>query len=243
MNFVRDAQLRTLSALGYQIGKSKTYRQVRVLEATGKDKENLFLLASVILGPSWPTLAHWLQHLEIDFRILDAGKIFLVVSSEQFSIGAIEEFDKEQISVKSTHVYIQDHGFVETRRRKKFESRFVVLPALSLLGTLGVASLGFPTQIAEVEEISVSCILDLKSNEVSSWLQQLLIQNPSWLNSEPISLKSELGTLLIQSTQSIGTTNFVSAQIACDNHNPGRISFRTDSSGGGIYSLVLELDS
>lgn len=222
---------------------SKNYRQVRVFEAVGKDNESLILLSSVMFGPSWPTIAFWLQELDIDFRLIQAGKTLLVVGGNQLTVESIENFAGELKNVRANHVYIQDHGFVETRRRKRLEPRSIVLPALSLLGTVGLASFGLPTQTPTPAEVASSCILDSKTGELISWVEQLLAENSGWFGSDSISLESDQGVLFLESTQSIGTTNYVLAQVVCDQTEPRRITFRTDSSGGGVFALVMELDS
>ena len=243
MKPVKDSQLRTLGALGYQIGNSVKAKLIKVYSASGPNQEQLLLISSRWFGPGWPIVARWLQEVEIEFGFLEAGKRFLVIGDSQLARERLADFSKGYKSSRANQIFIQDHGFVESSKRRRFEPSSLLLPVLSLIGTTALVFFTLPGEPRSAPEVAISCILDSKTAELAHWVEQQLNQNPDWLDSDSKAIPGDLGTLLLETTQSIGTTKFVSAQVVCKDQRQKQISFRTDSSGGPIYSFAVELDS
>ena len=243
MKTVKDSMLRTLSALGFQIIGTRSFGLVKILEAEDQNQERFLLISSTLIGPSWPTMASWFQDAEIEFKILEAGKTFLVLPDSELTNECLVDLKRNLKTAKARKVFIPDQGFIETLKRKKIDTRSLFLPTLSLIVTLLTVSLFAPSQAKPEAQLAISCILDSEMASIKAWIELQLVQNPAWLETDSMAINARLGKLILETKQAIGTTRYVSATLICENNRENRFSFRTDSSGGEIYSLVLELDS
>jgi hypothetical protein len=105
--------------------------------------------------------------------------------------------------------------------------------------------LQFLRPLAQVENIEptieINCALDLTESEFQSWFNNK-VENGNTEGSELV-IQSDLGLLILQIEQSLGSTQLVNARIECQDGRAQDYRFRTDSQrGGDLVELGEKLD-
>jgi hypothetical protein len=243
---MRQAQLRTLNAMGYTLGDKLKITGLRSYRCVNSLGHEVLLVRGELLGPSWPSIAWYLEQRGEEFKLIEAGGVWLVVEKKSATSELLAEFIVAAKHSSQQEVYLPQVGFATSEVRKRFEARLLVAPALILMLTLSIAFFRPsepPIESTLLEqETQISCALDLASDEFDRWLEQRIFDALDQSKDEVI-LQTELGLLNLITEGSIGSTKRLAGYLECQDGRSLELHLRADSSGkGSLIQLGEKLD-
>ena len=242
---MRQADLRTLATRGIEIQSSPKIQGLEVYEALDGRGLRLLIFCGGALGPNWVSIAYLLEQQGQKYSLLDLGKTFLVSPDTHELRLLLSQVMQLTRASAQEEVFVQDVGFLTSDLPKKFDPRPLIAPAVILIITAMIWFLQFLRPLAQVENIEptieINCALDLTESEFQSWFNNK-VENGNTEGSELV-IQSDLGLLILQIEQSLGSTQLVNARIECQDGRAQDYRFRTDSQrGGDLVELGEKLD-
>jgi hypothetical protein len=241
---MRQLHERVLSAKGINIRKPLAVKGLRAYSA-GDQTGSRLLFRGKIFGPTWTAMSKLLEHSDIEFSIVEAGKIWLFTADSERTRLQIEQLSLRAKQSASELVFVPDVGFVSAGIKKRFESETLVGPIAIALLSLGLSyiAISWPEQSQQETVVEkVSCALDLPSNELREWVASG-ITGRALGSPAKILVSSELGLLELEIEQTLGTTQSVSGFIECHDGRSKQLHYRLDASAnGGLVELGQKLN-
>jgi hypothetical protein len=243
---VRQSHERLLAAKGIAVGKALPMRGLKVFLATDHSANLVLIVRGNLWGPSWPALATQLEQSGIDFSLIEAGKVWLVVLDSTHTRSVFHDSRNRAKLIAREQVMVPEVGFVTAEIKRRFEPRFIVGPAVVALISLGLSFspslLAQESEQAIVEDTEVSCALDLPDRLLRQWIESTL-DSASPNSSGEVLAQSNLGLLMLETQQVIGSTQSVVGFIECQDGRQMQLHFRLDASAnGGFVELGQKLD-
>jgi hypothetical protein len=243
---MRQIQARLLVARGYYLGKPIPAPSIRIYQAHDQLGSEYLLTRGKILGPSWPTMAKVFDDSQIEYSLIEVGSIWVVVPDSQRTRQILSGLNKLAKQSASEEVLVPEVGFVSAGMKKRFELRTLVGPVLIALLSLGLFFV--PNLVPEQEILDdakqpdISCALDLSAGEFRDWVAASLEGRGSTSSAEVL-VQSELGTLILEIQQKLGSTQSVMGQIECDDGRSKKLHYRLDASANGnLIEIGQELN-
>jgi hypothetical protein len=242
---MRQSQERLLAARGISLGETIPASGLRVILAKDRAANSLLLVRGKIYGPAWPSIADLLEQSGIEYSLIDAGKTWLVAADSSITREVLQQSANRARQSANEQILVPDVGFVSAGRKRKFELRSLIGPALLALFSLGLALVPSITptitQQAEVESPEVACALDLDDSEIENWIASSVDSVAT--SSGEFMLESKLGILRLEIQQTLGSTQSVTGSINCDDGRSKHLHFRLDASANGaLVELGQKLD-
>jgi len=233
---MRQIHRRLLVARGYYIGRPIAAPGLLAYQANDQLGSEYLLTRGKILGPSWPTIAKMFDESQIEYSLVEAGSIWLVSPDGQRIREIITGLNKLAKLNANETVLIPEVGFVSAGIKKGFEPRTLVGPVLLALLSMGMFFIPnlVPEQNAleQAGQPEISCALDLSATELRD-LVAASLEGLASTSSGEVLVQSELGTLSLKIQQTLGSTQSVTAQIACDDGRSKKLHYRLDASANG----------
>lgn len=230
--------------MGYQIVSKIRIPGLRAYITHTQRLGNNLLIQGSLFGPSWPSVCAFLEQKQIQYTLIEAGSVWLAVLDSPQNRQELLELEASAKLSRRTQVLLPGSGFVESGMIKKFETRTLLVPAITTLGIVLFSGLFLGSQSSpSVDPITkTSCALDLSRNEFNIWLQENLSSSSAKTNQ--VVLQTELGLINLTVDQSIGSTRSFTGYIQCNDGRSKPLSFRADNSSlGSIVELGEKLDS
>ncbi len=244
---MRQAEQRTLAALGFGGLKPIKMPGLRAFEALDQTGRSTLIFRGSISGPSWPSIIFLIDSNQIPHTTAWVGKIYLVIddtASNREFLGTV--LRNTQLSNRN-EVFITDVGFAISEVKRRFEYRILIAPltifSLMAIGLMVVTS-NSQAPVAEQEQaVSINCAIDLDDVAFSRWISDQ-VKSAMSRGSDAVVIKTQVGTLSLTVKQSLGKTLRITATLSCDDGRSLDVQFRTDSSGvGDLVKLGSKLDS
>jgi hypothetical protein len=236
---MRQIHERVLIARGYYLGKALSVRGLRIHQTQDQLGSEFLLIRGKVLGPSWPTIAKVLDEAQIDYTLIEAGKLWLLAQDGERIRGIVSGLNQQAKQSASQEVLVPEVGFVSAGMKKRFDTRNLLGPV-----TIGLFSLGLffvPAVVPDEQpleqsaQLEISCALDLSADELKEWVANSL-QDRKSASSAEVLVQSALGTLSLKIQQTLGSTQSVTGQVECDDGRLKQLHYRLDASANG--SLV-----
>jgi hypothetical protein len=237
---------RLLAAKGLALGKVLPIKGLRVFLAKDQAGKSLLVLRGKVFGPSWPSIAVHLEHSNIEYSIIEGGRIWIVTFDHSTNRAAIQASMTQARKSIRDQVLVPDVGFVNAGIKKSFEPRILIGPVVVAVVSLSLALvpelLPKPNDQAELVTPEVSCALDLANQQLEDWITSSIGSSSSTASGE-ILVQSKLGLLSIKVLQTIGSTQSVTGSIRCDDGRSKNLHYRLDASANGnLVQLSQKLD-
>ena len=236
---MRQIHERVLIARGYYLGKALSVQGLRIHQTQDQLGSELLLIRGKVLGPSWPTIAKVLDEAQIDYTLIEAGKLWLLAQDGERIRGIVSGLNQQAKQSASQEVLVPEVGFVSAGIKKRFDTRNLLGPV-----TIGLVSLGLflvPAVVPDEEpieqsaQLEISCALDLSADEIKDWVATSL-EDLEAASSAEVLVQSKLGALSLKIQQTLGSTQSVTGKIECDDGRSKQLHYRLDTSANG--SLV-----
>jgi hypothetical protein len=236
---MRQIHERVLIARGYYLGKALSARGLRIHQTHDQLGSEFLLIRGKLLGPSWPTIAKVLDEAQIDYTLIEAGKLWLLAQESERIHRIVAGLNQQAKQSASQEVHVPEVGFVSAGMKKRFETRNLLGPV-----TIGLVSLGLflvPAVVQDEEpieqsaQLEISCALDLSADEQKDWVATSL-EDRETASSAEVLVQSKLGALSLKIQQTLGSTQSVTGKIECDDGRSKQLHYRLDTSANG--SLV-----
>lgn len=246
LEHMRQIHVRLLVAQGYYLGKALSAPGLRIYQAQDQLSSDFLLFRGKTLGPSWPTIAKLLDESQIEYSLVEAGKLWLVVSDTERIRQVFSSLSKRVKQSASEDVLVPEVGFVSAGRKGQFELRNLLGPfciGLASLGLFLVPAL-FPEKKTEEQPLQaeISCALDLSPDEIRDWVAASL-EERELVSSAEVLVQSALGVLNLKFEQTLGSTQSVIGKIECKDGRSKPLHYRLDASAnGGLVELGQELN-
>jgi hypothetical protein len=243
---MRQIHERVLTAKGYYLGKPSSAPGLRVYQAQDQLGSEFLLVRGKTFGPSWPAIAKVLDESQIEYALIEAGRIWLIAPDLERVRQILLGLSKLAKQSASEEVLIPEVGFVSAGIKKRFELRTLLGPVLIALLSMGLFLV--PAMVTEQESLElakqpdISCALDLSTGELRDWVAASLEGRGSTSSAEVL-VQSELGTLTLEIQQTLGSTQSVTGQIDCDDGRSKKLHYRLDASANGnLVEIGQELN-
>jgi hypothetical protein len=241
-----QSHARLLAAKGMALGKVLPIKGLRVFLAKDQSSNSLLVLRGKIFGPSWPSIAAHLEHSDIEYSIIEAGRNWIVTFDHSTTRATLQASMTQARRSFREQVLLPDVGFVNAGIKKSFEPRILIGPVVVAVVSLSLAVvpklLPKPSDKAELKTPEVSCALDLANHQIEDWITSSIDSTPSTASGE-ILVQSKLGVLSIKIMQTIGSTQSVTGSIRCDDGRSKDLHYRLDAStNGSLVQLSQKLD-
>lgn len=245
LSVVKDALSRTFLVHGIQVQGKLAVRGLNVWAAEDENQSEILLIRGQALGLPWSVIARELQQAGIQFKIVQLEAVFLVTNDNRQLRHVLSELNQRAKQERKFRIHVSGVGFAQARNRKRLDLRKLVLPALSVVGTLVVASIFPPSSQTRPQPTlaKTACASELPTSEFLNWLEDSLYKASKLSSNTNAVVQSEIGEIEFAFRQSIGTTSFVRAKVSCSDGTTKSYSFRTDSEANGVFALLEELDS
>jgi hypothetical protein len=236
---MRQIHERVLIARGYYLGKALSVRGLHIYKIHDQLGSEFLLIRGKVLGPSWPTIAKVLDEAQIDYTLIEAGKLWLLAQESERIHRIVAGLNQQAKQSASQEVLVPEVGFVSAGIKKRFETRTLLGPV-----TIGLVSLGLflvPAVVTQEEPLEqsvrpeISCALDLSADELKDWVANGL-EDRETASSADVLVQSKLGALSLKIQQTLGSTQSVTGKIECDDGRSKQLHYRLDTSANG--SLV-----
>ena len=236
---MRQLHERILVARGYYLGKALSVQGLRIYQAHNQLGSDFLLIRGKALGPSWPTIAKVFDEAQIDYTLIEAGKLWLLAPDGERIREIVSGLNHRAKQSANQEVLVPEVGFVSAGMKKRFEPRHLLGPV-----TIGLASLGLflvPAVVPDEElieqsvQLEISCALDLSADELKDWIVTNL-EDREAPSSADVLVQSTLGALSLKIQQTLGSTQSVTGKIECDDGRSKQLHYRLDASANG--SLV-----
>jgi hypothetical protein len=236
---MRQIHERVLIARGYYLGQALSVRGLRIHQTQDQLGSDFLLIRGKVLGPSWPTIAKVLDEAQIDYTLIEAGKLWLLAQDGERIRGIVSGLNQQAKQSASQEVLVPEVGFVSAGIKKRFDTRNLLGPV-----TIGLVSLGLFLVPAVVPEegpleqsaqLEISCALDLSADELKNWVATNL-EDLEAASSAEVLVQSKLGALSLKIQQTLGSTQSVTGKVECEDGRSTQLHYRLDTSANG--SLV-----
>lgn len=243
---MRQTHERLLAAKGISLGRSIPIKALRVVQAKDHTSRPLLLVRGRIYGPSWPSVADYLEQSGIECWLIEAGMPWLVIADSSATREALQDLARASNQSASERILVPDVGFVSAGKTKRFDSRTLIGPAVLALISLGLAlvpaALPSPTEQSKLELPKITCALDLEAVEFRNWIVSNIESSPL-SGSGNVLVESDLGLLTLQTGQIIGSTQSLTGSIECKDGRLKSLHYRLDTSAdGSLVELSQKLD-
>ncbi len=242
---MRQSQERLLAAKGISLGKAIPAGGLGVISAIDASVNSLLLVRGKLLGPNWPSIANQLDQFDVEYSLVEAGKVWIVTADSPHTRSVLELLAKRARQSAQEKVLVPDVGFVSAGQKKRFEPRIiigpVVLAVVSLALAIVPAAQPASTEIPLAEIPEATCALDLVDAELQEWIASSI--ESSSASSGEVLVQSRLGLLSLEIEQTLGSTQSVTGSIKCEDGRFKSLHFRLDASANGaLVELRQELD-
>lgn len=231
---MRQLHKRVLSAKGISIGKSLPARGLLVYCAHDQTGAKL-LLRGKIVGPTWVAISILLELSDIEYELIEVGRIWLLAPDSEPTRLVLEKLNTEAKQNAREFVLVPDVGFVSAGVKGRFEISTLIGPIAIAILSLGLpifaAALPERTQEPTVEE-QITCVLDLPANELRDWVVAS-ISNRNAGSRAQINVSSDSGVLNLEIEQTLGSTQSVIGFVECPDGRSKQLHYRLDSSANG----------
>lgn len=234
---MRQINERVLIARGYYLGKALSVRGLRIYQTHDQLGSEFLLIRGKTLGPSWPTIAKVLDESQIDFTLIELGKLWLLAQESERTRRIVAGLSQLAKQSSNHEVLVTEVGFVSAGIKKRFEPRTLLGPF-----TIGLVSLGLflvPAVVSDGEaleqsaQLEISCALDLSADELKDWVATSLEDRETDSSAEVL-VQSTIGTLSLKIQQTLGSTHSVTGKIECEDGRSKDLHYRLDASANGI---------
>jgi len=242
---MRQSHERLLLAKGIRLGKALPVKGLRVFLAKDFQGNSLLVFRGNPLGPTWPSLASYLEQSGIEHSLIEAGKTWLVTIDSMATREVLQASNASALKSAREHILVPEVGFVEAGIKRRFDLRVLIGPAALALASLGLmfvpAAMPESTDQEEIQAREETCALDLDSAEIEQWITSSIEE--SSLSSGEVLVQSKLGDLNLEIEQTLGSTQSVTGSIRCDDGRSKTLHYRLDSSANGaLVELSQKLD-
>ena len=243
---MRQIHERVLTAKGYYLGKPISAPSLRVYQAQDQLGSEFLLVRGKTFGPSWPASAKVLDESQIEYALIEAGRIWLVAPDLERLRQILLGLSKLTQQSASEEVLIPEVGFVSAGIKKRFELRTLLGPVLIAIFSLGLflvpAVAPEQTTLEQTEQADVSCALDLSASEFKDWVAASL-EGSAATSSAEVLVQSALGALRLEIQQKLGSTQSIVGQVECEDGRSKKLHYRLDASASGnLVEIGQELD-
>jgi hypothetical protein len=243
---MRQIHERVLTAKGYYLGKPSSAPGLRVYQAQDQLGSEFLLVRGKTFGPSWPAIAKVLDESQIEYALIEAGRIWLIAPDLERVRQILLGLSKLAKQSASEEVLIPEVGFVSAGIKKRFELRTLLGPVLIALLSMGLFLV--PAMVTEQESLElakqpdISCALDLSAGEFKDWVAASL-EGSAATSSAEVLVQSALGVLTLKIQQKLGSTQSIVGQVECEDGRSKKLHFRLDASASGnLVEIGQELD-
>jgi hypothetical protein len=243
---MKQAHRRLLAARGLELGQQQKFNRLLVFEAVESTGHNVLAIRSSFLGPSWPSVVWALSRAEVEIKIIEAIRVWVIAPDSPLVRGVLEQLSAlAKVSARDL-VLVPEVGFVSTGVDKRFEPRVLIGPSVVLLAILTLSFWPIAPQedqTAVVSEAnSVSCVLDLESRELKDWISSTISAN-QMPGSGSLVIQEDLALLNLEVGQVLGSTQEISGYLECQDGRKQNLHYRVDASASGtLVPLVQKLD-
>ena len=242
---MRQSHERLLLAKGIRLGKALPLKGLRVFVAKDFQGNSLLIFRGNPLGPTWPSLASYLEQSDIEHSLIEAGKTWLVTIDSIATREVLQASNASALKSAREEILVPEVGFVEAGIKRRFDSRALIGPVALALASLGLmflqAAMPESTDQEEIQAREETCALDLDSAEIEQWITSSIEE--SSLSSGEVLVQSKLGDLNLEIEQTLGSTQSVTGSIRCDDGRSKTLHYRLDSSANGaLVELSQKLD-
>jgi hypothetical protein len=243
---MRQIHERVLTAKGYYLGKPSSAPGLRVYQAQDQLGSEFLLVRGKTFGPSWPAIAKVLDESQIEYALIEAGRIWLIAPDLERVRQILLGLSKLAKQSASEEVLIPEVGFVSAGIKKRFELRTLLGPVLIALLSMGLFLV--PAMVTEQESLElakqpdISCALDLSAGEFKDWVAASL-EGSAATSSAEVLVQSALGALTLKIQQKLGSTQSILGQVECEDGRSKKLHYRLDASANGnLVEIGQELD-
>jgi hypothetical protein len=242
---MRQSHERLLLAKGIRLGKTLPLKGLRVFVAKDFQGNSLLIFRGNPLGPTWPSLASYLEQSDIEHSLIEAGKTWLVTIDSIATREVLQASNASALKSAREEILVPEVGFVEAGIKRRFDLRVLIGPAALALASLGLmfvpAAMPESTDQEEIQAREETCALDLDSAEIVQWITSSIEE--SSLSSGEVLVQSKLGDLNLEIEQTLGSAQSVTGSIRCDDGRSKTLHYRLDSSANGeLVELSQKLD-
>lgn len=243
---MRQMHERILVAKGYYLGKSLSAPSLRVYQVQDQLGSEFLLVRGKTLGPSWPTIAKVFDESQLEYALVEAGSIWLVVPDLERVRQLLSCLNKLAKQSASEEVLVPEVGFVSAGVRKRFDLRTLFGPVSIALLSMGLflvpAIVPKQESLEQSKPAEISCALDLPAGEFHEWVAVSLAGRSSTSSAEVL-VQSELGTLTLEIQQTLGSTQSVTGKAECEDGRSKKLHYRLDASANGkLVEIGQELN-